>query len=190
MADLERDFWAWLDLAGSIGEHTVVVGAAVVAVLNRAKIGRAITTGRVWLHDVSASLRERATAERRSADIAEAALILNATEVAVPAGEDPITTARGIRPHIAWAAYQEWRGEGAHLAAGDAAAIAHPNYGAWLRRALHYLDIVLIEAARTNAAGQWQSRVREELAPHRAALQQVDVNEFQNGPLREIIRGR
>lgn len=88
--------------------------------------------------------------------------------------------------------YLEWRGAGAtHYANGGTfEGSEEDRYLQWLRHALIRLEVVLIEAARSGHQAYWEDRIRTELKPHVYGVSKIDLNEFDQGRLRELMRGK
>ncbi len=169
--EIFRDFAAWTELVWAVAGNVTVVATGFAAI----KFGLP-------------RLKRIADANERRAAAVENAAILAAVDSKVQTGETLATASARVRAQLIFEAYQEWRGE-QHLAAGGAAALAQGEvYFDWLRRALHLLEVVLIQAARAGNDDHWLATVKSEMANHSGGLARLDENGFSLGKVRELIR--
>lgn len=177
-ADTGRDLADWIEWTGILLANVTIVGGGVVAVW------KALPK----LNKIAAATERRAEAEERMADAQENAALVVATDAKKASGESLSDAAARVRAEILFDAYKEWRGQ-QHLAAGGAAAaLQGAAYDDWLRRALHLLEVVLIQAARTANESEWVAVVQREMADHDIGLARLNENDFSNGKVRELIR--
>jgi hypothetical protein len=174
-----RDLYFWLDWCAAVAANLTVFGGGFFG----------LWKGLHRLKQIADASVKRANAVMRLAETQEAELTLSATNAEVGEGETPIIAARRLRASIIFDAYLEWR-DAAHYANGGIFKGAEiRRYLDWLRQALLRLEVVLVEGARGGLEQHWEERTRQELKPHRWGLNQLDPNEFENGSLRELIRG-